>query len=139
MIKYLLDTNICIYLIRKNPPTIVQRFQALRKGEVAISAITWAELCCGIRKDGAGAVEALLSQLEVLPFDTDAGRVYGELTTRFPQRKASLDRMIAAHAIASGSTLVTNNLADFLLYQPAGLKVDNWVDDSAGAITAPHQ
>ena len=62
MIKYLLDTNICIYLIRKNPPTIVQRFQALRKGEVAISAITWAELCCGIRKDGAGAVEALLSQ-----------------------------------------------------------------------------
>ncbi len=87
MIKYLLDNNICIYLIRKNPPTISQHFQPIRKGEVAISAITWAKLCCGIRKNGASAVEVLLSQLKVLPFDTGAGRIYGELTIRFPRQQ----------------------------------------------------
>ncbi|MDR3174923.1 MAG: type II toxin-antitoxin system VapC family toxin [Desulfovibrio sp.] len=127
VIKYMLDTNICIYLIRKHPPEIVKKFETFRKGEVVISAITWAELCCGIQKDGCNIVDELLSVLDVCPFSLEQSFMYGELTRLFPNRKATLDRMIAAHALSLSITLVTNNIDDFVIYQSAGLCIENWV------------
>ncbi|MDR3214456.1 MAG: type II toxin-antitoxin system VapC family toxin [Azoarcus sp.] len=127
MNRYMLDTNICIYLIKKHPPEIVEKFDAYRKGEIIISSITWAELCCGITKDGSDLVQQLLSILEVAPFGVEQSSLYGELTRLFPNRKANLDRMIAAHAISLNVQLVTNNSSDFEIYKAAGLKIDNWV------------
>lgn len=123
----MLDTNICIYLIKKFPPEIVSQFDNYRKGEIIISAITWAELCFGIKKDGRDTVEDLLSVLDVEPFEIKQATLYGELTSLFPNRKANLDRMIAAHAISFDVTLVTNNVDDFSLYTSAGLRIENWL------------
>lgn len=127
MSKYMLDTNICIYLIKKHPPGIVEKFSQYRKGEIVISSITWAELCCGIQKDGKEIVEQLLEILKVENFGVEQGKVYGKLTELLPNRKANLDRMIAAHAISLNTVLVTNNTSDFEIYQPAGLKLENWI------------
>ncbi|MDR0273904.1 MAG: type II toxin-antitoxin system VapC family toxin [Burkholderiaceae bacterium] len=125
--RYMLDTNICIYLIKKHPPEIAAKFNGYRKGEILISSITWAELCCGITKDGFGVAERLLSLLEVAPFGVEQGRIYGELTELWPNRKRTLNRMIAAHALSLAATLVTNNTADFETYAPQGLAIENWV------------
>lgn len=127
MIRYMLDTNICIYLIRKHPPEIVEKFDNYRRGEICISSVTWAELCCGIKKDGDGITEQLLEILAVVPFGIEEGRAYGRLNELLPNRKANLDRMIAAHALSLGVTLVTNNPADFEAYKPAGLVLENWI------------
>jgi tRNA(fMet)-specific endonuclease VapC len=131
MMKYMLDTNICIYLIKKHPPTIVDKFNAFRRGEIGISSITWAELCCGIRKEGQAITEQLLEILDVAEFGVEQGRAYGQLTALVFNRKANLDRMIAAHALSLGVTLVTNNRADFQVYSPAGLMLENWVSEGA--------
>ncbi|GFN45386.1 addiction module PIN domain protein [Candidatus Regiella insecticola] len=128
MKKYMLDTNICIYLIKKFPPKIVSKFNNYRKGEIIISAITWAELCCGIKKEGRDIVENLLSVLDVEPFEIKQAAIYGELTNLFPNRKANLDRMIAAHAISLDVTLVTNNIDDFYFYTSERLRIENWVE-----------
>ncbi len=127
MIKYMLDTNICIYLIKKHPPEIVEKFDKHRRGEICISSITWAELCCGIKKDDDGITKQLLELLKVVPFGVEEGKVFGRLSELFPNRKANLDRMIAAHALALGVTLVTNNLSDFENYASAGLIMENWI------------
>ncbi len=123
----MLDTNICIYLIKKHPPEIVEKFDNYRKGEICISSITWAELCCGIKKDGDSIIEQLLEILEIVPFGIEEGRLFGKLKELFPDRKANLDRMIAAHALSLEVTLVTNNLADFAAYKSAGLSLENWI------------
>jgi tRNA(fMet)-specific endonuclease VapC len=125
----MLDTNICIYLIKKHPPAIVEKFDTYRRGEICISSITWAELCCGIKKDGHGITERLLEILAVIPFGLEEGRTYGIVNDLSPNRKANLDRMIAAHALSLGVTLVTNNPADFETYKPAGLVLENWLCD----------
>jgi tRNA(fMet)-specific endonuclease VapC len=128
MLKYLLDTNICIYMLKNQPQSVIEKFKTLRKGEVAISSVTWGELCCGLdTKDTCGRLETLGEHLLVAPYDKSAAFQYGVLSRQFPNRKASFDRMIAAHALALGITLVTNNIADFSLYAAAGLAVENWV------------
>jgi tRNA(fMet)-specific endonuclease VapC len=130
--KLMLDTNICIYLMRHQPPQVVARMAALRQGDAVMSAVTYAELRYGIevRPELAPAAEAALASLvtliPVLPFDTHAAQRYGVLraAVRDRQRNA-LDRLIAAHALAYDLTLVTNNEADFRLYPD--LRVENWV------------
>jgi tRNA(fMet)-specific endonuclease VapC len=124
MIKYMLDTNICMYLMNEQPEAVIARFKLCRKGEVVISSITWAELSCGldIHNDGA-QFEAILSAIKVVPFEIKAASIFGELTQKFPNRKGSFDRMIAAHAISLGVILVTNNVSDFELY---GMAIENW-------------
>jgi tRNA(fMet)-specific endonuclease VapC len=67
--------------------------------------------------------EAILSVIKVMPFEIKAASIFGDLSQKFPNRKNSFDRMIAAHAIALGVVLVTNNVADFELY---GMTVENW-------------
>jgi len=122
----MLDTNICIYIAQQKPPEVIRRFSEYRRGEIAISSITWAEMCCGTAKSGEPAMEKLLQFWDVVPFGREAAETYAGLTMRYPNRKASFDRLIAAHAIALDVVLVTNNPADFVVYQPACLKLENW-------------
>ncbi len=128
----MLDTNICIYLLSGVPPSVAQRFDGLLYGEAVMSAITLAELRAGVemkpdlRDDSERALASLLEDLPVLPFDARAATDYGVLRAAVrDRRRDALDRLIAAHAIAAGATLVTNNEADFRDYP--GLRVENWV------------
>jgi tRNA(fMet)-specific endonuclease VapC len=124
LIKYMLDTNICIYLMNQQPESVVSKFAQCRHGEVVISAITWAELTCGLDTHNAESqFEELLLAIEVVAFDSFAASMFGRLSQQFPNRKSSFDRMIAAHALALKATLITNNEIDFRAY---GLKVENW-------------
>lgn len=126
MMKAMLDTNILIYATKNSPPEIFERLAKFRKGEVVISSIAWAEYCVGIHKfkiDNS-SVEKLI---DILPFDGAAANVYGMLTGKHPGRANGFDRLIAAHAIAAGVKLVTNNPGDFAPYLDDGLAVDNWV------------
>ena len=131
--QYLLDTNICIYLMRERPPQVAARFAALRQGQVVMSAITCAELRHGIeryRGPSARSAEKSLRRLTeaipVLAFDVRAAESYGRLAAAVPDRRRdALDRLIAAHAISVGATLVTNDETGFRDYP--GLAVENWV------------
>lgn len=124
-IKYLLDTNICIYLLKNNPPEVLARFSQLRRNEIGISSISWAELCCGLNTHTAQIyLENFKNQIAIVPFDDKAAEIYGQLTQQFPNRKGNFDRLIAAHAIALDSILVTNNIEDFKIYN---IPLENWV------------
>lgn len=130
--RYMLDTNICIHLIQRQPPRLVERLAGMAFGDVVLSSIVLAELQHGVERDPAvraqaqRALSALLSLFPVLPFDEPAARSYGVLRAALPDRRRdALDRLIAAHAVALGLTLVTNNLADFVGYPR--LVVENWV------------
>ena len=127
MIKRMLDTNICIYLINQQPTAVILRFSEYRKGEVIISANTWGELCCGINKHEKPVILALLALLEVAPFDAKAAEIFAALSIKHPNRKTNFDRLIAAHAIAFGVPLVTNNPTDFAIYEDSGLVTENWL------------
>ncbi|MCL1962060.1 MAG: type II toxin-antitoxin system VapC family toxin [Desulfovibrionaceae bacterium] len=128
MVKYLLDTNICIYLMKEQPESVTERFDKCEPGEIAVSAVTWAELCVGIGAHSDRAVmDELFNKLIPQDFGIKAAFIFGELSRKFPNRKINFDRMIAAHAMALDVTLVTNNTADFDIYQGSGLKLENWV------------
>lgn len=129
---YLLDTNICIYLINRRPIQVFEHFQGLRLGEVAISSITGAELAFGVSKSGSTrnqqALDKFLAPLEILPFDEPAMRRYGELRSDLERRGepiGALDTLIAAHALTLQAVLVTNNLSEF--QRVPGLSCENWV------------
>jgi len=129
---YMLDTNICIYIINQRPPQVRARFEGLRYGAVVVSSITGAELAFGVAKSGSprnqDALEKFLAPLEVLPFDSEAMYAYGALRARLQaggQPIGALDTLIAAHALAVGATLVTNNLAEF--DRVPRLACENWV------------
>lgn len=131
--RYLLDTNICIYLMKHQPPQVTERFSACRVGEVLISAITAAELEYGVVASGddaernSAALARFLLEVPVAPFDGTAARVYGAVRLASRERRRDpLDKLIAAHALALDVTLVTNNPRDFVPY--AGLRIENWVD-----------
>jgi len=127
-LKYMLDTNICIYLMNEVPDAVVRRFSQCGRGEISLSSITWAELCCGMgRHNSKDDMMALFWKLSPMDFTMRAAEIFGQLSQQFRGRKSSFDRMIAAHAIALDVVLVTNNTADFAMYQPAGLKLENWV------------
>jgi len=125
MIKGMLDTNILIYLSRRQPPQVLERLRGFRRGEIVISSIVWAEFSVGLHKAGidGGGVERWM---DILPFDKAAGDVFGTLTAKYPGRAKGFDRLIAAHAIAAGVTLVSNNTADFTQYLDDGLRLENW-------------
>lgn len=126
MMQYMLDTNICIYLMNEQPQQVIDRFKQCRKGDVVISSITWAELSCGLNTHNDESLfDAILALIAVVPFDIKAAARFGQLSQQFPNRKSSFDRMIAAHALALNVVLVTNNVADFDAYGLRGL--ENWV------------
>lgn len=126
MIKAMLDTNILIYLSRNDPPAVMARLAKFRKGEIGISAIAWGEYLVGLYKKGItdGQFDQFIS---VLPFDAQAANIFAKLTAKYPDHTKGFDRLIAAHAIAAGVKLITNNTADFVPYLDDGLAVENWV------------
>lgn len=130
--RYMLDTNICIYLMRQTPPTVVKRFEACSYGDICMSAITLAELQCGVKSSSTDPsriqkiIDRLIDLVPVLPFEETAAQAYGGLFQAIKNRRRdALDRLIAAHALAAGCVLITNNEADFIDYP--GLFVENWV------------
>jgi len=130
-VLHLLDTNICIYLIRRQPVAVVERLEALHEGEVAMSLVTYAELRAGIemqsrhREQDERVLSQLVALIPVLPLDLAVAEAYGRLRAAVPDRRRNaFDRLIAAHAIATNAVLVTNNEADFDGYP--GLTVENW-------------
>ncbi|MDO8262412.1 MAG: type II toxin-antitoxin system VapC family toxin [Gallionella sp.] len=130
--KFMLDTNMCIYLMKHQPQEVAARFAQCFVGEVLISAITLAELEYGVVCSGdkisqnRRALDLLLDDIPVTPFDARSAAAYGpiRLATRDKKRDA-LDKLIAAHAVALDVVLVTNNETDFLNYP--GLRIENWV------------
>jgi len=131
---YLLDTNTCIYIINRRPAKVFEHFAGLHVGEIAISSITGAELTFGVAKSGSQrnqlALDKFLAPLEILPFDEAAMRRYGILRSDLERQGTpigALDLLIAAHALALGATLVSNNLREFRRVK--GLSLENWLDD----------
>ena len=129
--RYMLDTNICIHLIKNHPPQVLRRLEALRQGEVLMSVVTYAELCAGLemqtvnRELDAQVLSLLVSKIPVLPFTEADARHFGVLRAAVRDRsRHAMDRLIAAHAVSTGCILVTNNEADFEGYP--GLTVENW-------------
>ena len=133
--KYMLDTNICIYLMKHQPPEVRERFAACFVGDVVISAVTLAELEFGIACTSAAsqvanrsALDSLLEDILVAPFDAQAAKAYGPIRAAYKDRnRDALDKLIASHAVALGVTLVTNNETDFA--NSAGRVVENWVNN----------
>lgn len=136
--SYMLDTNICIYIINNKPKAVLDRFLALGESErVYISAISVAELFYGLAKSSSPKKEQnklalikFLSPLEVLPFDDKAAIEYGSLRAMLEKSGSPIganDLIIAAHAVSMGVTLVTNNTKEF--ERVNDLKLENWAKD----------
>ena len=131
-LRYLLDSDICIYAMKHRPPRLLQRLDRLAS-VTAVSVIVYGELCFGRessrRKDEAAShLSALLETIQVLPLSTAAGTCYGEIRAELERRGRSIganDTWIAAHALAEDLTLVTNNEREFA--RVSRLRVENWL------------
>ena len=132
--RYLLDTNICIYIQRKKPEEVLAHFQKLKHGDAAISVITWGELTYGAeesrqRKMALQLLEEFKTFIPVLPMPENAGKTYGVIRASLESQGKPIgnnDLWIAAHAKAASLIVVTNNGQEFR--RVPGLKVQNWVD-----------
>jgi tRNA(fMet)-specific endonuclease VapC len=130
--KFMLDTNICIYIIRQKPPKVLKHFKAYSVGDIGISSITLAELRFGVEKSqhiqkNQEALDAFVLPLEIADFDEKAARVYGEIRAELEKAGdpvGSMDMLIGAHAMSLGLTLVTNNTREFRKIKH--LKVIDW-------------
>jgi tRNA(fMet)-specific endonuclease VapC len=132
--RFLLDTNICIYIRQKRPEEVLRRFRNLRAGEAAISVITYGELIFGATKsqqrtEALERLGELLHWLPALPLPETAGHAYGTMRADLAARGQMIgnnDLWIASHALAAELTLVTNNEKEFRRVR--GLKVQNWAE-----------
>jgi tRNA(fMet)-specific endonuclease VapC len=132
--KYMLDTNICIYIIKQKPATVIERFRQTDVSEISISSITLSELFFGVFKSSKPeqnfmALTQFVAPLEILSFGGEAAQYYGGLRAHLEKRGTpvgSLDMLIAAHALSLSSTLITNNEKEF--YRVSNLKIENWVN-----------
>ncbi len=131
--KYLLDTNICIYIIKRKPATVLEQLKLKMNDGIAISAITLAELQHGVEasvypEKNAIALSQMLAIMTVLPFDDLAATEYGKIRACL-QRKGTpigpMDTLIAAHAKARKLVIVTNNTREF--ERVDGLVLENWI------------
>lgn len=133
MPRFMLDTNMCIYLMKNQPEQVARRFAQCFVGDVVMSAITHAELQYGVSVSAARAREgrnlaALVEDIPVAPFDAAAAEAYGPIREATRERKKDhLDKLIAAHAVALDVVLVTNNERDFASYP--GLRLENWLHE----------
>ncbi|MBU0621771.1 MAG: type II toxin-antitoxin system VapC family toxin [Gammaproteobacteria bacterium] len=133
MPRYLLDTNICIYIKNHRPAEVLARFAKLPPGKVAMSAITYGELCFGAErssksKESHSILEQLITLIPVLPLDETASVHYGKIRQHLQVSGKPIgnnDLWIASHALANKLILVTNNVAEF--ERVPGLRVENWV------------
>ncbi len=130
--KYLLDTNICIYTIRQKPAPVLEQFQKHDPGEIGISSITAAELWYGVGKSkqkeqNEKALSQFLLPLEIVPFDSQAAEAYGVIRALLENQGKPIDplnTLIAAQAVSMGTILVTNNEREFK--QVPRLQIENW-------------
>ncbi|MBW2248312.1 MAG: type II toxin-antitoxin system VapC family toxin [Deltaproteobacteria bacterium] len=131
--KFMLDTNTCIYIIKKKPPDVIERFIQTEISQIGISSITLSELSYGVSKSSKPeqnqiALAQFIAPLEILPYGDDAAQYYGTLRTHLEKQGTpigSLDMLIAAHALSTDCTLVTNNEKEFVRIPK--LKIENWV------------
>jgi tRNA(fMet)-specific endonuclease VapC len=131
--QYLLDTNICIYIIKKRPAPVFDKFKTLKPGSLAISSVTLAERLYGVMKSAYPeknklALEKFITPLEILEFDGSACLAYGRIRAHLEKQGTPigpLDTLIAAHALSRNLTLVTNNLKEFM--RVPSLRTENWV------------
>lgn len=132
--KLMLDTNICIAIIKQKPPAVLQQFEAYKIGDIGISSVTLAELRYGVAKSqqreaNQAALDAFVLPLEIADFDEAATLYYGSLRARLEKQGTPigpLDTMIAAHALSLDVTLVTNNTKEFARVDR--LKLADWLN-----------
>lgn len=130
--SYMLDTNICIYAIKRRPANVLRRVRENIAQGLCVSAITLGELRHGVEKSACPAKNErallqFLSILEILPFDAAAASEYGRICAFLQKRGTPIgpfDTLIAAHAKSTGMTLVTNNVREFM--RVPDLSVENW-------------
>ena len=133
---FMLDTDICIYLINERDAALQGKFES-NASAICISAITYAELCFGAAhstrvEENTRELAAFCLDLEILPFDAAAGDHYGDIRQALMQRGRPIganDLLIAAHARSAGATLVTNNEREFA--RVPELRTDNWLKEAA--------
>lgn len=131
--KYLLDTNICIYIIKKKPAEVLEKFRKIAEGEICISAITVSELSYGVYnslkiEQNLSALFGFLAPLCVLDFNTDDAIEYGKLRSELKKSGriiGAMDMLIASQARSKDLILVTNNSSEF--EKVNNLKIENWV------------
>ena len=132
--RYMLDTNICIYSIKHKPEQVFLRLQEHEPADICISSVTYAELVHGVEKSQAVeknrlALALLLANIEILNFDANAAESYGKIRADLEKQGTPigpLDMMIAGHAKSLNYTVVTNNTKEFNRVQ--GLKLENWAE-----------
>lgn len=132
---FMLDTDICIYIIKRKPASVLKRLESLQPGQLAMSAITFAELMNGAKKSqhveaNLERLNALSELLDIRPFDKQAAVYYGDVRSSLEKRGEIIggnDLLIAAHALSLGWILVTNNEREFSRVE--GLKIVNWAEE----------
>jgi len=132
-VRYLLDTNICIYIAKRHPPEVLRHFDNLQVGDVAMSLITYGELQFGAEKSHISKqvhekLERLAELVPVLPLTGNVAKHYGRIRAKLEQAGTPIganDLWIAAHARAEDLILVSNNIREFK--RVPGLKLENWV------------
>ena len=130
--KFMLDTTTCIYIIKRKPPDVIERFNQTEISQIGISSITLSELLYGVSKSSKPeqnqiALAQFIAPLEILPYGDDAAQYYGPLRAHLEKQGASigsLDMLIAAHALSMNSVLITNNESEFK--RVSNLKIENW-------------
>jgi tRNA(fMet)-specific endonuclease VapC len=132
MLTYMLDTNICIYVMKTYPPELRDKFNSLAD-QLCISSITLGELCYGAEKsarrtENLNAIENFVARLDVLPFADKAAAHYGQIRAELARAGTPCgvhDMQIGGHARSEGLIVVTNNMREFI--RMPGLRVENWV------------
>lgn len=139
----MLDTNICIYLIKGRPSSVRARFEQYPLGDIGVSVITACELAYGVAKSGSArnraALETFLLPLEIASFEDALMWRYAELRSHLQRAGTpvgALDTQIAAHALHLGCTLVTNNIREF--ERVPGLMLENWAEPLLNEPPAPY-
>ncbi|MBI5179406.1 MAG: type II toxin-antitoxin system VapC family toxin [Nitrospinae bacterium] len=135
--KFLLDTNICIFIIRKKPESVLKRLEEHAPGDIGISSVTLAELEYGVQKSlqveqNGKALHTFLLPLEIAPFGREAAGEYGKIRAKLEAKGipiGPLDLMIGAHALSLGRVVVSNNVREFS--RIGGLRVQDWTKKSS--------
>ena len=130
---YMLDTNICIYIIKQKPKEVIDHLKKIKNSDLCISSITYSELLYGVEKSSNVtknllALTMFLTNIEIISYDENASAQYGLIRAELERNGkpiGPLDMLIAAHAKSLKITLVTNNVKEF--ERVNGLKVENWV------------
>jgi tRNA(fMet)-specific endonuclease VapC len=133
-VRYLLDTNICIYIAKRKPDRVLARLRQLRPGDIGMSVVTYLELVYGAWKSdqletNLDRLEQLRNLIPVQSLAADVGRYYGRVRAELEKKGVPIgayDLMIAAHALSLGLTVVTNNVREFARVD--GLRLDNWAE-----------